>query len=176
MFLLTACVWINNPKAEKKDTPNTIPIKTIIRNLIHQESSGHHSLKGRVVKSSKGAIGRFQITKPALEDYNSFAGKKKYGMSNLKSPWVNREVGQWYLKRYIRYFTRRGFDHFDTTVLAVNTYNQGHGNTEKGKIYYPYVSNICPEYFVYFINRREITNQGTAIMKIKSLYPQKTNL
>jgi len=176
VFLLASCAWLNNPGLEKEKTPTIIPIKTIINNLVHEESSGYHTMRGKVVVSHKGAIGRFQITAPALEDYNKYSRGKKYTLQSLYNARINKIVGIWYLNRFIDYYWRRGFIYSDTIMLAINTYNQGITNTARGKIYYPYVSNICPEYFVYFINRREITNQGTKIMKIKSLYPNQTNI
>ena len=163
--------------AELPRLPDLMPINKIISNLIHEESSGYHTLDGKVVTSHRGAKGRYQITAPALADFNTFAGhKKEYTMTDILRIKINKMVGEWYFKRYKNYYGRRGFDAYDRVVLAANCYNMGHGNTEKGKIYFSYVSNICPKYFIYFIKRREITNVGSKILRIKSLYPnQVTN-
>ena len=170
ILIIFAASCSKKERIDYEDKPALMPLKTIIKNLVFAESSGYHKVGGKVIMSHLGAIGHYQITAPALEDYNTFAGKKrKYEFKDLYKARINRRVGEWYLKRYITYYGRRGFDGYDRMVLAINTYNLGHGNTERGKFYYPYVSNIAPTYYIYFINRRAITNQGTRIMRLESI-------
>ncbi len=177
LFIILVASCEEKEDAHYEYKPALIPLKTIIKNLVFAESSGYHKVRGKVITSHKGAIGRYQITAPALEDYNTFAGKKKkYKTNDLYNLRLNKRVGEWYLKRYIDYYGRRGFDGFDRTVLAINTYNQGHGNTEDGRFYYPYVSNIAPSYYLYFISRRVIKRQGTRIMRLESIQPNKETL
>ncbi len=101
----------------------------------------------------------------------TFTKGSDYTTNDLYNEKINEKVGLRILNLAISYYSNRGFSHFDYLALGINSYAMGYGNTERGKIYYTYVSNIIPEYYPYFIERRTVTNKGTKVLKIKSLYP-----
>ena len=162
---------ITHDQAEGYTGP-TVPIETILKRLRVQESNNRHKVRGKVVMSHKGAIGKYQITPIALEHFNIFSGsKKKYTTNSLRHEWINKMIGRW---TFFNNLSNKSLQHYelpDRMCLTINSYNMGMGNTWKGKIYYPYVSNICPEYYPYFIDRRIIFKQGKKVLRLWSLKP-----
>ncbi len=138
-----------------------------------QESSGKHRYgNGEVKISKRNAIGKYQITKVALDEYNKYH-KHKYTTNSLHNEWINKIVGRWTLHNGIRYFHNNGngFGIIDSMLLGLNSYNYGIKNTKEGKIYFTYLLAIAPTYFNYFIVRRShnITNVGSRVLKLKNI-------
>ena len=139
---------------------------------MHEESRRRHRKKNGelIFNTNSQAAGLWQVTPIGLKDYNTFTKGKDYTTNDIKNEKINGKVGLWLYTRNVRYYNRRGFDSMDGLVLSLNAYNMGLGNTEMGKIYFKYVSNIVPDYFIRFINSRLITKKGTKVYRIKSLY------
>ena len=154
-------------------TGPTVPIETLLKRLRVQESNDSHKVRGKVVMSHRGAIGKYQITPIALAHFNIFSGsKKKYTTNSLRHEWINKMIGRWTFFNNLSNKSLQHYDLPDRMCLAINFFNMGAGNTWRGKIYYPYVSNICREYYPYFISRRIVFKQGTKVLHLWSLDPK----
>ena len=91
--------------------------------IVNIESSGN-----RFAKSSKGAVGLMQITKPVVKDWNKDHPNDKHTMNDLTDPEINKKIGTWYWDEKIpEYLSNEGIP--DNDLHRAAAYNWGIGKT-----------------------------------------------
>lgn len=93
--------------------------------MIQVESTGNP-----MAISVKGARGLMQITKPALDDWNTY-NSVKYNMDDMYDKDKNIQVSNWYLTRRIPSMLRT-YGIKDTLDNRLWAYNAGIGRVRKG--------------------------------------------
>ena len=126
----------------------------VIERLIYAESRGKYW-----AKSHKGAIGLMQITPIALKDYRRRT-KSTFTMGMMINSNANKKVGISHLNHLLSQYD-------NNYVYAVNAYNMGKGNMDKGLWYEKYVKSIVPNDWEVFMRTNSVTYRGKAIIKIK---------
>lgn len=98
----------------------TIPVATALA-VIAYESQGDSTAVNP--EKDKGeyddSVGLFQITDGVVQDWNSANPYKRRTFADLKTPWVNVEIGLWNLSRHMK--------HFNDLDKAIRAHNGGRG-------------------------------------------------
>lgn len=180
ILLFSTCGVIQEVTHSKEEgyTGSLIPIETVLRRLRIWESKNRQKYRygekrGQVKISPKGAMGVYQVMPTSgLVQFNTFnPWGLKYNTNDLMVKWKNIKVGRWIFFNNLSNKTLMRQEYVDRMVLAVSAYNQGIGNTWAGKVYWTFASNVCREYWPWFISRRIIIKQGTKVMRLWSLDP-----
>jgi soluble lytic murein transglycosylase-like protein len=79
---------------------------------------------------SSGAVGMYQITQPALSDFNK-AHKRQYQLSEMFDPLKAEIVARWYLNSKIPAYLRH-YGIADTLENRLWAYNAGIGRVKQG--------------------------------------------
>ena len=111
-------------------------IDDIIPHIIQVESSGNPSAVSRC-----GAVGLMQITSIALKEFNLYYGgilsvytvgmskhdrdNFRYTLNDMKIPWKNKNVGDWYLRRLRDYYLKERFELLDKVLDNYTDYGPG---------------------------------------------------
>ncbi|MFH1801212.1 MAG: lytic transglycosylase domain-containing protein [archaeon] len=74
------------------------PRKTLVEKIIYAESKGD---PGAYREDTK-AMGLMQITPIVLEEWNSLSPSKQFKIEDLFNPYINVNVGTWYLYKRIK--------------------------------------------------------------------------
>lgn len=124
-----------------------------VKALIWRESSFRANAVGR-----QGEIGLMQITIPAVQDWAKAHHRRVPARGDLFNPYLNIEIGTWYLARAKHYWRHREECH----VLALCEYNAGRAGTKRDTTInrqgvvtihkqrlYNYVSSIVHQFYKY---------------------------
>lgn len=96
--------------------------------LMQIESSGNP----RAENKFSGARGLFQITTPALQEFNTY-NKAKYTQDDLFNPIVNQTIAKWYLEKRIPEMLK--FYKIPITLEnQLHAYNAGISRVVQGKM------------------------------------------
>jgi len=94
----------------------------LVKALVKRESNFNPRARGK-----KGEIGLMQVTPTVGREYAASNGMRTFTVQALYDPWLNTEVGCWYLARAMkRYRSYR-----DPVPFALAHYNAGASNVDR---------------------------------------------
>lgn len=149
-IILLGAIHLASPtqKSFRRNKPDPIWLDEIIEQRLRWTESEFKSY----ATSPAGAIGQYQITPICLKHYNDFH-RRKFVIEEMRIRWKARYVYRWYIKYLYRHYSKSYSDEDILSVLVINSYNMGLGNTKKGKFNYDYCASIVPEELSTFLER-----------------------
>jgi len=136
----------------------------VYKNLIIKESDNRQYESNGAVLSNEitGAIGRGQITRVAVRDFNYFnEWDLKFTFEDMNNEHKNLIVSKWiFYSRLMKYYK-------GNIIKMVNGYNMGIGNTDAGSYNIEFLKGIIPNEFKYWFQNKVILKRRNDVIVIK---------
>lgn len=100
---------------------SNVPLATALAVIAYESQGDEKAVNPEKDKEGEydDSVGLFQITDGVVQDWNSANPSKRRTFADLKTPWVNVEIGLWNLSRHMK--------HFNDLDKAIRAHNGGRG-------------------------------------------------